>query len=112
MRHGGWQRTGIVASVVWMLGAAIYQRNADIRYAWSAWEGEHKTCVEMKANRQSFDLKECIESGTASWNNWLEGRWTRVALIAVAPIPFYWLAVYSFIGIFRWIKRGFSHGEP
>ncbi|SRR5713101_3147421 len=33
MRLTGWQRVGILLSVVWALGAGIYMRNADVERA-------------------------------------------------------------------------------
>src|SRR3954466_14703592 len=114
IRLNGWQRIGIVLSVVWAIGAAYYELGA-------IWERENAAierrvtppydlCREAQdsamAASQPFN-RDCVQElygknlpaaiREASAN---ESRWT-IAVAALAPIPFAWLLAYMLLGISR-----------
>jgi hypothetical protein len=46
----------------------------------------------------------------AQWRNEFsfQNTWEREVAVSVMRIPIAWLLVYMFIGLWRWVKRGFS----
>jgi uncharacterized membrane protein len=97
-RLNGWQRIGIVLSVVWALGAAAYvwQYKADAN---ARTEKFYATCLQQ---RDDCDAKrEALLSA--------QGRVTREKLFwALAPVPLGWLIVYGVVWLVRWIRAGFK----
>ena len=112
MRLNGWQRIGIVVSVVWAVGAAIYQRNADIERAERFVNWAYQVCTEAKSLKHESDFGDCSRELTKNWAIWLEGSWGNVALASLIPIPLGWLLVYVIIRIYRWVKTGFKRERP
>ena len=108
MRLNGWQRVGIVVSIVWAIGAAIYQRNADLENAQFAANLTYRVCTENKTLKQDFDFKSCLREVEKTSAIWLDGSWSNVAFISLAPIPLGWLVVYMLIRIYQWVKAGFN----
>jgi hypothetical protein len=109
MRVGGWSRVGIVLSVIWLAGAGLYQREADLRTAAYFSGLAYRTCTESKAQKGDFDFSGCTSASTKNWNLFLEYSWGKVVIIAIVPIPFGWAFAYFAIRVWRWIRAGFKH---
>jgi hypothetical protein len=110
MQLGGWQRIGIILSIVWALGAAIYQRNADIEHAQDFMSLAYKACTESKLLNNDSDWSSCDQESAKHWEIWLEGSWRNVALKSFVPIPFGWGVAYLLLAIGRWVRTGFKKG--
>jgi hypothetical protein len=100
-RLNGWQRIGIVASVVWALGAfvhALAQPNWADRIFTSCLEnvepGGSDRCVQ-RHHRENLPIALAEQRKVAVAN-------------ALVPPPFGWLFVYMVLGIVRWVRQGFS----
>src|SRR5579863_4771727 len=98
MRLGGWQRVGIILSVVCALGTARYQRGLDIRRAEGAFHSTYQLCREFQdgaaLRNKDSDPEQCTTKGQESWDLLLEGSWANVIFVSLAPIPLGWLAAY------------------
>src|SRR5947209_2213524 len=112
MRLNGWQRLGIVLSIIWVLGAAIYQRNADVERAEDHAQFAYKVCLEGKSLSHDNDLASCEQKREKDLVIWLEGSWGNVALISLAPIPLGWLAAFLLIYFGRAQVIGFRAVVP
>lgn len=54
MRLNGWQRIGIISSVLWGIGGAIYERSGQLRFA--------KDLLELSINHCSpSDAEACLK---------------------------------------------------
>jgi hypothetical protein len=80
-RLGGWTRIGIVASVLWALGAG----GAAFYAQWKAVSG----CPSCPFN----SLSGCL---------------TVAALAAFVPLLFFWLLAWVIRATYRWVRRGFG----
>jgi len=112
MRLNGWQKVGLVVSIVWLVGAAIHQRNSDISGADSHATFAYKLCIaEQSANRGS-DLKDCQLERAKARTLSMEGSWGNVAFMALVPIPLAWLAVFILINVGKAQAIGFRAVIP
>ena len=112
-RLNGWQRVGIVASVLWAIGSwtwitsknvalqndptydpailmnqvCLQQPNADLGACQRRLAEDLTEEAPIKAAQKAEDARDAIIS-------------------ALAPIPIAWLLAYAIIGLVRWISRG------
>ena len=115
-RLGGWQRIGIVASVLWILGAGLAMRSHDVSNAQKQYEFAYSTCIDQKRAQRADPTKPlateivsvCHKEGIDLYQLFLENSWGNVASVALVPIPITWLLAYMIIGIWRWVRRGFQ----
>ena len=111
MRLNGWQRIGIVLSILWAVGAAIYQRNADIERAAFSAGLTYKGCTAVLSEKHISDFSQCGLEFDKTFRIMLEGSWGNVAVVALLPIPFAWLLAYLAIWVLRWIRGGFKGSD-
>ena len=103
MRLNGWQRIGVVLSVAWAIGAAVYVRNSKIETGRALASINYQLCTATEhtnsdcSRKLSEDLKSAIEP-----------YWVNVAFYSLAPILAGWIVAYLILGIFRWVRRGFK----
>jgi|SRR5271169_2928192 len=108
----GWQRVGILASVLWVIGGGIAVRNADLRSASSMYRLTDQICTEAEHKRPNYDLSICSKKADEAFETMLKGSWGNVALVSFLPLPLGWLMAYLVIGIWGWVKRGFKTPSP
>jgi hypothetical protein len=109
LRLNGWQRIGVVASVVWIL-IVLY----------AAWDGAAKKAT----SRYTTAYRECIEAPNSDWDRcatltrpilekhppykaFLEEDESYVAPLALLPVALGWLIAYGLVALVRWIRAGF-----
>ena len=112
MRLNGWQRVGIALSIMWVLGAAIYQRNADVEHAEDFAKFAYKVCIDSKSLAHDNDLASCEQEREKHLGVWLKGSWGNVALMALVPVPLGWLAAFILVYFGRAQVIGFRAVVP
>ena len=110
----GWQRIGIVISVLWLLGFPLYlalvdhNSNLDAKIAdWVADCAAHR--LQIVPNKDPIAAAEiCRQTNPlvpmAPWdafNMWL-------ALLVWGPVILLWLVSWIVLATVRWIRRGFT----
>jgi hypothetical protein len=107
MKLNGWKRIGIIASVVWMLGAGLYTFTAttdsEIKTASEltlSCESAHNWRGSDYCDKQSTDY---LATNAAKWNPRIES-----AIVGIVPVPFAWGLAYLVLFLVRWVKRGFE----
>jgi len=104
----GWQRIGIVLSVVWFFAAGITQRSNDVDKAFKYASFSSNLCYETHRDSiKSGNTDVCAEKFTDDYKLMLEGSWIGSLIIAIIPIPIFWGIIILIIKIYRWIKKGF-----
>lgn len=104
MRLNGWQRIGIVLSIVWAVGAAIHTRNDEIDFWKNFASTGYTICMEAK----SADGAKCSAEMSEALMKLREPFWPNIAFNALAPVLSGWLVAYLALWIFRWVRRGFE----
>jgi hypothetical protein len=113
-RLSGWQRAGIVLSILWAIGAGRYAHNSDLEGAKNFANLAYKNCTNQKLLAHDNDLSSCEQQREANIAKWLKDGKSNanIAFLALAPIPFGWLAGFIFLYIVRAQVAGFKAVVP
>jgi hypothetical protein len=106
MRLNGWQRIGIVASVVWAIGAPIYKDNEAQMAADERFSRSYNSCRDVPSN----DPEQCFQRASRAYDSVPRYHFMSAngAFVALAPIPLGWLLAYALVYLVRWIRAGFK----
>lgn len=104
MRLNGWQRIGIVLSILWAIGAAIYERQTQIDSGTYIATRGFAICIEPA----SADHDKCYSKLSDDLSRSIEPHWGNVAFYALAPVLAGWLVAYVLLWVVRWVRRGFD----
>jgi hypothetical protein len=93
-----WQRLGVVASVLWMLGGGLWMRS---RYA-------DMSLVHYGMTRDACagSEGECLQAANDAADQVLKSSWPEVVSFALAPIILGWVLAYAIVWTARWILAG------
>ena len=103
MKLNGWQRIGVVASSLWAIGAAIYERNGQVNSATQMFEFDYGHCLPEL-------VKACTDKADASFSNHLALDFVSVSnivFVAIGPVLAGWVLAYLIVKIVRWVTAGF-----
>lgn len=94
MGLSGWQRWGILLSILWAIAAGVHQRSDDVEAADNYASFARRVCAEGKVIKQIADLTSCDNAMAANRASWLTESWANVSITALAPIPVFWLLIF------------------
>jgi len=100
-------RLGIVASVLWAISAGVVAREADLRRAEGAMNFTYRLCSENAEPEHDYDFSKCQKESEKTYEVFLQHSWASAALVALVPLPLFWLLAYQLVGIWLWVRRGF-----
>jgi hypothetical protein len=103
MRLNGWQRIGLVLSVLWVVGAAIHERNKQVNAAYALFQSQYRMCLE-----RADSMKNCGETVSLQATLDATANWLDVAFYAFSPVIAGWLIALIATKTYRWISDGFS----
>jgi hypothetical protein len=101
-----WQRLGIVASVLWIIGGGFWQRTADVHRASEFSEMNYTFCTEMISKHGDYNFKSCSEDAGREFKLALVGSWGNVAIFAFGPVLLAWLLAWVSVRVGRWVLAG------
>lgn len=105
MKINGWQRIGVVASVLWALGGGVYEGKRRLQYADDFYSN---TMDRICPQRDSFS--ECMQQAgkTYEYMRAFNGHDVlEILFVSIVPVVAGWLLAYLSIMAFRWVKVGF-----
>ena len=106
-----WQRIGIVLSVFWAVGAAIYEFDAIQRRDHAAFSAAFNTannqCQAIQDSRPTNGIACSVEAGRIANAVPKESLW-NIAVASLVPILIAWLNAYVLLVLVRWIRAGFK----
>jgi hypothetical protein len=97
MRLGGWQRLGVVISVVWIVGAVWYQHETDLGGAMPAAASAKERCLAVSQN----DTAKCDTVADAIRELVMSDDKSSVALLAFGIPAVAWPTVYIVAAVVR-----------
>ena len=112
MRLKHWVRIGIVLSVVWMVGSAVHTYNGYVERADNFVKLAYEACASSKQIKNDTDLSSCEVERKAHRTTWMAGSGEGAAFVALAPLPFAWLAVFILVYMIRAQIVGFRAVVP
>ena len=103
-RLNGWQRIGIVLSVVWAALGGLWGNHIAIQQGGAVPIAHYKWCI----SQPNDDDDECSAAFDEEYAVGVRGHWASATMVALIPIPVAWLLVYIVVWAVRWIRRGFQ----
>ena len=109
----GWQRIGVVVSVLWLIGVPVYFVTV------SGDREMYEQCMEQRLPNMTRQEKKdmCWKSFHPPWkevgDTLIAGNEDTVALwsMMLGPIVIFWLVGSIILATVRWIRRGFARGR-
>lgn len=117
MRHrrlNGWQRIGIIASVIWIVVGGFYVRDSIIDESlmpmtWAMQDCERSWHANSTAPDAESRYDACIKTAEARPPSKSDERiMTETIMITFGLLALAWLLVYCLVWLARWIRRGFA----
>jgi hypothetical protein len=114
-RIGGWMRLGIVASILWTIGATAYGINSISNrvsgHRYMGYWRHFDACQTAKVtypNDPRVTARDCEREGREVYNDpvWNESFWPA-PITALIVIPFAWVFAWVIFRTVRWIQTGF-----
>ncbi len=103
MKLNRWQRIGVVLSILWTLGAAYYERGAQMESGRQILELHFNACME-EVERPTAET--CSDAMNKEFDVWMKPNWENIAFVAFAPVIFGWILFFIIIRVYQWIKAG------
>ncbi|MGP8175062.1 MAG: hypothetical protein ACLP7O_11020 [Terracidiphilus sp.] len=118
----GWQRIGVVLSVVWAIAGGFwgynigYYEGGDVRRDFEQcragaqywYQNQYQGAPRYTTSDLIRDLGKCQLEYTRANKEATSTGSLYAVLLALLPIPLGWLAVYKSIALLRWIREGFG----
>ena len=112
----GWQRIGVIISVLWLMGLPVYLLIDMYRESTKYTDLLEDVCVATRNSPEGAQTltEECFRNAIVAGGN--EFR-TLVAqtfkdvflwIILLGPIALLWLVGWIVLGTVRWVRRGFT----
>jgi hypothetical protein len=127
IRLSGWQRVGIIASVLWLIIAFIafaVKTNADLDRAGEIAGQKYNGCLADEAAKYEKEMQEWYRYPTLTVPSreyrcggvfepvfnveYERRRWHHFYFVWLITVPLGWLGAYMTRGLWRWVKRGFD----
>ena len=110
-RLSRWQYIGILLSVVWAFGSALYLYSERLGRAGQASFSTHQACIDKERKERGPEaflptetFAKCSKEAQDIRDALLQGKRVSIALIAFTP-AIAWLLVYGLLGLIGWIRR-------
>jgi hypothetical protein len=103
-----WQRLGVVASFLWVLGAGYTQYRIDTDGAAQNAQAQFQICSDAVEVHHSSDFTACFNDGRKKRDAANSALWPDVASRAILPPALAWLLVYLLVFVSRWVLAGRS----
>lgn len=107
----GWKRIGIIASVVWILGAGAHTYDSEIDSASEGITSIRVACdsslADKTGNARDIGFNECNKQANEMLVEANTNAWFSAALFAFVPVPLGWGFAYLVLFLARWVRRGF-----
>jgi hypothetical protein len=124
----GWQRIGIVLSIIWFFAYSIFLWSSGSADRVELYELRKSNCADtFNANNEALrpadgdydkrssenqnELRQCAREAAAVFRRDLRTSRQNIPVLlanVIASIVFAWVLVWSIIGIVRWVKHGFG----
>jgi hypothetical protein len=109
----GWQRIGVILSVLWFFGAGLQSNSSFVNQAYQNTSVSYELCNAATHDEQNQDkafekLEQCSKDRDKKFEMNLEGMWLRALIVAALPIPIIWYLITRLIKLYKWTSAGFQ----
>ena len=101
----GWQRIGIITSVLWAVGSFFYVRSDQVKFAREWYQALLKTCYSSTEDRAA-----CLDEAARQHSNLIgsPAQFIDAFGTALVPVILAWILIPLIIKIYNWVREGFS----
>ena len=100
---GGWQRLGVVASVIWFFAGGLWLNSLVI----SAATAPAIAMLSICTSHPNYDYNKCSSAFTTEYNEAIDNHWWVAFGLTVASIATAWLSIWITLALVRWVRAGF-----
>jgi len=100
----GWQRIGIVLSMLWAVVGGLWGNHIAIKEGSAIPTAHYKWCI----SQPDYDDDEYSATFDEEYAVGVRGHWAFAAMAGLVPIPVAWLLVYILV----WTVRCLRHVHP
>jgi hypothetical protein len=118
MRLNGWQRIGVVLSVLWVIVGGFWTRGIVIESQSEFARTRYRACLASHSIQPDgsvpadTDWSQCDRQHAIDWQRDVTDHWDGInglnAAFTLGPLLIAWLLVYALVGLTRWIMAGFA----
>jgi hypothetical protein len=114
MRLGGWQRIGVVLSILWFIVGGLWINSWVIDELGAAAVTQHRQCLEARSIQpdgtipRDTDWGPCNAAFERDFPRAGANHWYWALAYTLIPIPIFWLIGYGLLALARWIRAGFA----
>jgi hypothetical protein len=109
-----WQRLGVVASLLWIVGSGIWQRNNDAKLADYMAFRAYQECMGFDPQGRGVtwprptgeQTAKCGTETQAAYDSVMKGSWGNVAGLALFPALYGWILAYVALWVAKWVLAG------
>jgi hypothetical protein len=99
VRLSGWQRVGVVFSVVWLLVGGYWGNSVGLHRGDFA-VIQFTVCMENSRNPGNAS-GVCLDQFDKHYAEAIKDHWREALIVGIVPIPVAWVLVYGLIGLVR-----------
>ena len=105
IKLNGWQRIGIIISLLWFISAYEYQTSEISDKAVKTAGTMMRMCLDSTNN---YKVEDCFKEYNKYYLMESKYMYGNGLFMGIAPIPLAWLFVYLAIKVFAWVRQGFK----
>jgi hypothetical protein len=106
----GWQRIGVVQSVLWILYAAFAERKFQMDSAGVLYQAAVGECTRGAPS----EFAQCMGKIDEQYRVWLSiggSELINIFVMAFGPVILGWLFVWLAVIVYRWVRAGFKPND-
>ncbi len=107
LRLNGWQRIGVVVSVIWFVVGGFWGNSLGIHEGdWVV--SSYSFCLKHLVGPGMETSQQCADTFYREYPEAIKYHWWYALIVGLVPIPIGWGLIYGSIGLVRWVRRGFG----
>jgi hypothetical protein len=118
MRRTGWQRIGIVASILWVVAGFFIGNKAALDAAERQAKAQQDSCISGNKTQQGESAPyehavwlRCWPDSNEALMQKSKGHWWIALAFAAIPLPFGWLFGWLSLSAVRRVRGGFQNSN-
>jgi hypothetical protein len=118
MRLNGWQRIGVLLSILWFIVGGLWINSTVIEDLGAPVVAKHLRCLDARSVQpdgtvpKDTDWGPCQAAFNREYPPAIADHWYWAIAFTLIPIPTVWLLVYGLLALMRWIMAGFASSKP
>lgn len=106
-RFSKWQIIGLLLTFAWVVGAIYVQFSESISAASNLAKLSYDACISNSDALANSSPEKCTSLQQEKYELFMKGAWANASIVALLPLPFFWL--YGFIALTT--ARCFKNGS-